>query len=67
MPNQKLDLATGYTNFIQIGAKVDTKTPLAMVHYQTEEQYVKAAQALQKAIAIGNEKSPAPAPILLKI
>lgn len=67
VPNQKLDLATGYTNFIQIGAKVDTKTPLAMVYYQTEEQYVKAAQALQKAIAIGNEKSPAPASILLKI
>lgn len=67
VPNQKLDLATGYTNFIQIGAKVDTQTPLAMVHYQTEEQYTKAAQVLQNAIVIGSESPQIKPAVMFKI
>lgn len=67
VPNQKLDLATGYTDFVQIGAKVDTQTPLAMVHYQTEEQYARAAQAIQKAVNIGENRPSMQTPILLKI
>lgn len=67
MPNQKLDLATGYSDFVQIGTKVDTKTPLAIVHYQTEEQYTKALQTIQKAIHIDNMQPQIQSPILLKI
>ena len=53
-PDQKLDYATGYTGFCQIGSFVDNKTPLAVVHAQTEEQYHKAADSLQKLITISD-------------
>ena len=64
IPSQKLDLATGYTHFAQIGDKVDEKTPLAMVHYQTEEQYLKAKTAILQAIHISNTKPDLKSPIL---
>lgn len=67
MPEQKLDLATGYSEFIQIGDKVDEKTPLAIVHYQSSEQYERAKQTLYQAIEIGSEKPTLNEPILLKI
>lgn len=67
MPTQKLDLATGYTAFAQIGDKVDEKTPLAMVHYQTEEQFQKAKEQILQAISIDNKKPDIKSPILLII
>ena len=51
-PEQKLDYATGYTQFCQIGDFVDDQKPLAKIHAQSEEDYHKAAAALQKAITI---------------
>ena len=67
VPTQKLDLATGYSDFAQIGDYVDAHTPLAMVHYQTEEQYERAAKALQNAISIGDNKPELSDPIMLKL
>lgn len=67
MPNQKLDLATGYTQFTQIGDKVDEKTPLAFVHCQNEEQYETACKDILQAVQIGNKQSAVLNPILLKI
>ncbi len=67
VPTQKLDLATGYTAFAQIGDKVDEKTPLAMVHYQTEEQFQKAKEQILQAISIDNKKPDIKSPILLTI
>jgi len=67
VPNQPLDLATGYTDFVQIGAKIDVKTPLAIVHYQTEEQYEKAAQILKSSVLLSDTKPQIQSPILLKL
>lgn len=67
VPSQKLDLATGYTHFAQIGDKVDEKTPLAMVHYQTEEQFQRAREQILQAISIDNKKPDSKSPILLTI
>lgn len=67
VPNQPLDLATGYTDFVQIGAKVDAKTPLAIVHYQTEEQYEKAATVFNKAIIISDTQPTIKSPIMHKV
>lgn len=64
LPTQKLDLATGYTAFTQIGDYVDTKTPLAVVHYQTEEQYEQAKTQILQAIKIGTKKPDLHSPIL---
>lgn len=52
--DQKLDLATGYTDFVQIGDKVDEKTPLALIHCQTQEQYEQVAKDLLAAIGIAD-------------
>lgn len=66
-PEQKLDLATGYSEFAQIGDYVDNQKPLAIVHYQSEEQYDKAKQNLLAAIKITEDKPEIKNPILLKI
>lgn len=66
-PEQKLDLATGYSEFAQIGDYVDNQKPLAIVHYQSEEQYDKAKQNLLAAIKITENKPEIQNPILLKI
>ncbi len=66
-PGQALDLATGYTDFIQIGDKVDTKTPMAIVHYQTEEQYETVKQDIINAIKIAPQKPEIKNPIIMTI
>ncbi len=53
-PEQKLDYATGYSNFCQLGDKVDTQKPLAVVHAQTEEQFAAAQDNLRKLVTIGD-------------
>ena len=51
-PEQKLDYATGYSNFCQIGDFVDDQKPLAVIHARDEAQYTRAAETLQKLISI---------------
>lgn len=64
-PEQKLDYATGYSDFCQIGDYVDNQTPLAVIHAQTEEQYQRAAKHLQSLITI-TDKTPAPTRCIIK-
>lgn len=64
-PEQKLDYATGYSDFCQIGDYVDNQTPLAVVHAQTEEQYQQAAKHLQSLITV-TDKIPAPTRCIIK-
>ncbi|MBR6663498.1 MAG: thymidine phosphorylase [Alphaproteobacteria bacterium] len=66
-PDQKLDYATGYTDFCQIGSFVDDKTPLAVIHAQTEEQYAKAASQIQDLVNISSTKPEASSDIITKI
>jgi thymidine phosphorylase len=51
-PDQKLDYATGFSRFCQIGDKVDTKTPLAVIHARDEESFNTTAQRLKALIRI---------------
>lgn len=64
-PQQKLDYATGYTDFCQIGDKVDEQTPLAIVHARTEEQFARAADSLRRLISISTVP-PAPTPEIIE-
>lgn len=64
---EKLDLSTGYSNFAQIGDYVDNNTPLAVVHYQTEEQYETAKTDLLNAFSIRDKQPPIHNPILMTI
>ena len=54
-PDQKLDYATGFSSFCQVGDYVDEKTPLAYIHAQTEEDYQKTADELKKLICVEEE------------
>ena len=59
-PDQKLDYATGFSSFCQIGDYVDEHTPLAYVHAQNEEEFNEAAYELKRLIKIGAEKISTP-------
>ena len=65
-PEQKLDYATGYSHFCQIGDYVDSQTPLAFVHAQSEEDYNFAADELQRNIITANDK-PVKKPIIAEV
>lgn len=54
-PEQKLNYATGYSEFCQIGNIVDNEHPLAIIHAQTEEEYQIAANNLQNLITISDK------------
>lgn len=66
-PDQTLDFATGYTNFCQIGDKIDPTTPLAIAHVQTEQQFKYVEQELNKLIKISSKKPTITSPIIEKI
>ena len=55
-PDQKLDYATGYSQFCQIGDYVDEQTPLAVIHAQTEEQFTQAAAELRRLIRVSDKQ-----------
>ncbi len=66
-PDQKLDYATGYTEFCQIGDYVDNQKPLAVIHARNEEQFGHAADSLRRLITIGAEKPQQTPEIIEKI
>lgn len=64
IPGEKLDLSTGFTNFVQIGDKIDAKTPLAVVHCQNESQYEAVRKNIIKAVEISDVSPHLTSPIL---
>lgn len=66
-PEQKLDYATGYTNFCQIGDYVDDQQPLAVVHAQNEEDFNRAADSLRRLITLCPGKPKLSDPIIDKV
>ena len=65
--DQKLDYATGYTDFCQIGDWVDNEKPLCFIHAQTKEEWQAAAQDLLNNIKISEDKPTLASPIIEKI
>ena len=65
-PLQTINHATGMTNFVQIGDKVDFKTPLCFVHASDENDFENIASKLHGLIEIG-EKPDTRSPVLEKI
>lgn len=64
---EKLDLATGYTGFAQIGDYVDSKTPLCYVHCQNEAQYEEIKKDILDAIEISSKAPKIIPPVMKKI
>ncbi len=55
-----IDHAVGFDQFIRLGEHVDEKTPLAMIHARSEQQWQQAADELLSAIKIGEDYQPTP-------
>lgn len=55
-PEQKLDFATGFSDFCTLGDHVDDQTPLAFVHAQNEEDFALAAEQIRQAVTISEQK-----------
>ncbi|MFV0576216.1 MAG: thymidine phosphorylase [Vibrio sp.] len=53
--SDQIDYAVGFNQFIRLGETADDKTPLAMIHARSEEQWQQAANELQQAITVSNE------------
>ncbi|MCS0540256.1 thymidine phosphorylase [Aeromonas veronii] len=53
----KLDYAVGLTDFIRLGQSVDADKPIAMIHAQTEDQFILIERMVKNAILIGPQKS----------
>lgn len=54
-PLQKINYATGFSEFCQIGDKVDEKTPLCFVHAMNEDEFSHTARKLKSLIGIGEK------------
>ena len=65
-PEQEIDHTTGYSNFCQIGDKLDKNKPIAYIHAQTEDDYNMAAEQLFNNIKIGEEK-PKVTPTIIEV
>ena len=60
-PNQAINYTTGFTDFCQIGDRVDTKTPLCFIHAEDEDKLAEATAIVQSAITIlPNKQNKAP-------
>lgn len=65
--DQKLDYATGFSAFCQIGDKVDEQTPLCFVHAQTEADFEQARRNILQNITISAEAPSSKPEIIEKI
>ena len=66
-PDQKLDYATGFSDFCQIGDFVDNTHPLAVIHAQDEASWQQAAQELRRHIHLSESPEASKDIIIQKI
>jgi thymidine phosphorylase len=58
-----LDLSVGLTEIVPVGTRVDTQTPVAVIHAATADAAAEAAAVLRKACRI-SESKPAAGPVI---
>lgn len=66
-PDQKLDFATGFSNFCQIGDMLSKDKPIAYIHAQTDEQFKTAEEELKSLVKTTKEKTKLSSPIIDKV
>jgi thymidine phosphorylase len=66
-PGQRIDHAVGLSQVAALGAPVDRQTPLALLHARTAEQWQDAAQALRRAMSLGESPEPVPATVIARV
>lgn len=65
VPEQQINYSTGFTDFCQIGDKVDKKTPLCYIHAEDKESIKAVATQIKKAITI-KQRKPQEKPLILQ-
>ncbi|UYM18181.1 thymidine phosphorylase [Endozoicomonas euniceicola] len=55
-PADTLDYSVGITDICRLGDPLDPSTPLAMLHARDESSWQAAADRLQRAVSLGNQK-----------
>lgn len=63
--DQKLDYATGFSEFCQIGDYVDCQKPLCFIHAQTESDWNQAADEIRANLTI-SDTPPVPEPAIIE-
>lgn len=53
-PKQKIDHAVGFSDFVQIGQRIEAGAPLCLVHWRDDSTRVRAEARLRSAIRIGS-------------
>ena len=66
-PEQKINYTTGFTDFCQIGDKVDKKTPLCYIHAEDKELISMVGTQVREAIKITSDKPQKSPTIIQKI
>ena len=54
--DQRLNYSVGFSNFIQIGDKLDPEKPIAIIHAANEDTFAAAEKQLQLSIQTSDEK-----------
>lgn len=54
-----IDYSVGLSDIAALGTKIDSKTPLAMIHANDEKSWEAAAQEVRDAITLGQQAAPA--------
>jgi len=62
-PDQQIDFAVGFTDFVQIGEKTDANTPIAMIHANSEETFAEAEKMLRSTIRV-SDTQPVKEPVI---
>ncbi|MBR1778666.1 MAG: thymidine phosphorylase [Alphaproteobacteria bacterium] len=64
-PDQRIDYAVGFTDFVQIGDKIDDNTPIALIHANSEETFAEAEKMLRSTIQV-SDTEPVKEPVIYK-
>jgi len=59
-PEDKIDFAVGFTDYVELGAKIEAGQNLAMVHARNEAQVAQAIAEVQAAYVIGEKSAEIP-------
>ena len=60
-----IDYSVGLTHMAQLGQKVDTQQPLAMIHANSEEAWQQAAEEVRSAVVL-SDKAPESTPVVYR-
>lgn len=54
-PEDKIDFAVGFTDYAELGARIEAGQPIALVHARSEAQVTQAIAEVQAAYSIGDK------------